>query len=78
MPRIRVSTTVDSILLATARARRPGVTTAVLIDAALVALIARERTAEIDASYERYDERPLSEPDEWGSIAAFRDGASRT
>ena len=33
------------------------------------------RRAEIDASYAAYDEHPLDEPDEWGSLAAWLDAA---
>jgi len=29
-------------------------------------------TAEIDASYAKYDEHPTDEPDEWGDLASFR------
>lgn len=76
MPRMRVSTTVDHDLLQEARARTPGMNDAALLDAALEALVARLRTAEVDAAYAAYDERPLDEPDEWGDLAAFRDAAS--
>jgi post-segregation antitoxin (ccd killing protein) len=76
MPRMRVSTTVDQDLLKEARARTPGLNDAALLDAALKALVARYRAAEIDAAYAAYDERPLDEPDEWGDLASFRDAAS--
>jgi hypothetical protein len=76
MPRIRVSTTVDSALLEHARRARSGLRDAALIDEALEALIARHRAAEVDASYEAYDRRPLAEPDEWGDLASFREGAA--
>jgi post-segregation antitoxin (ccd killing protein) len=76
MPRLRVSTTVDHDLLEEARARTPGLNDAALLDAALGALVARHRAAEIDAAYAAYDERPLDEPDEWGDLASFRDAAS--
>jgi hypothetical protein len=59
-----------------ARARTPGLNDAALLDAALKALVARYRAAEIDAAYAAYDERPLDEPDEWGDLASFRDAAS--
>lgn len=39
--------------------------------AALKALVARRRRAEIDAAYEAYDRHPLDEPDEWGDLASF-------
>lgn len=76
MPRVRVSTTVDHDLLAEARAHTPGLKDAALLDAALTALVARYRAADIDAAYAAYDERPLDEPDEWGDLASFRDAAS--
>jgi hypothetical protein len=76
MARTRLSTTVDADLLATARRARSGVTDAALIDAALEALLARHRAAEVDASYAAYDEHPLDEPDEWGDLASFRDAAA--
>ena len=76
MPRIRVSTTVDSTLLAHARRARSGLRDAALIDEALEALIARHRAAEVDASYAAYDRQPLAEPDQWGDLASFREGAA--
>jgi hypothetical protein len=76
MPRIRVSTTVDSALLERARRARSGLRDAALIDEALEALIARHRAAAVDASYAAYDRRPLEEPDEWGDLASFRDRAA--
>ena len=78
MARVRVSTTVDSDLLAGARAARAGVTDAALIDEALTALLARHRAAELDAAYTAYDEHPLDEPDAWGDLAAFRSAAGAT
>ena len=71
-----MSTTVDGGLLAEARARRKGLGDAALFDAALAALVAVHRAAEIDASYSAYDEHPLDEPDEWGDLASFRDAAA--
>ena len=76
MPRIRVSTTVDGQLLEQARFLRSGSTDAALLDEALAALLARNRSAEIDASYSAYDEHPLDEPDEWGDLASFREAAA--
>ena len=75
MGRTRLSTTVDAELLAGARRVRAGATDAVLIDAALEALLARHRAAEVDASYAAYDDHPLDEPDEWGDLASFRRAA---
>ncbi|OHU98594.1 Antitoxin MazE5 [Mycobacterium talmoniae] len=75
MARIRLSTTVDADLLGTARGLRSGVTDAVLIDEALAALLARHRSAELDASYTAYDEHPAEEPDAWGDLASWRRAA---
>lgn len=72
MSRIRLSTTVDAALLDRARSLRSGATNAALVDEALAALLARYRSAEVDASYAAYDEHPLDEPDEWGDLASFR------
>ena len=63
MSRIRLSTTVDADLLGSARSVRSGLTDAALIDEALAALLARHRSAEVDASYKVYDEHPPDEPD---------------
>jgi len=52
------------------------VTDAVLIDAALAALLARHRAAEVDAGYAAYDAHPLDEPDAWGDLASFRRAAA--
>ncbi len=76
MPRTRVSTTVDEALLAEARRVRSDSTDAALLDAALEALLARERAAELDAAYGAYDERPIDTKDEWGDLASFREGAA--
>ena len=65
MTRIRLSTTVDASLLEHARNVRSGTTDAALVDEALAALLARYRSAEVDASYAAYDKYPLDEPDEW-------------
>jgi antitoxin MazE5 len=75
MARTRISTTVDSELLANARRARSGLPDSVLIDEALVALLARQRTAEIDAAYAAYDKHPLDEQDEWGDLSSFRTAA---
>lgn len=78
MPRARVSTTVDSRLLDNARKARSDLNDAALLDAALEALLARERAAELDASYAVYDAIPLDQADEWGDLASFREAASRS
>lgn len=75
MARVRVSTTVDEGLLRQARALRDGTPDASLLDEALEALLARHRSAEIDASYAAYDEHPLDEADDWGDLASFREAA---
>jgi antitoxin MazE5 len=76
MSRIRVSTTVDSELLALARKTMGRTTDAALLDEALRALLARHRAVEIDAQYAAYDEHPLDEADEWGDLQSFREAAS--
>ncbi len=76
MNRIRLSTTVDPTLLAQARTLRSGATDAALVDEALAALLARYRSAEVDASYAVYDEHPLNEPDAWGDLESFRRAAA--
>lgn len=76
MNRARLSTTVNAELLADARKARSGATDAALIDEALEALLARHRSAEVDAGYAAYDEHPLDEPDEWGDLASFREAAA--
>jgi hypothetical protein len=76
MARIRVSTTVDATLLESARRVRSGTTDAALVDEALAALLARHRSAEVDASYAAYDDQPLDEPDEWGDLETFRRGVA--
>ncbi len=75
MARVRISTTVDEQLLATARRTRSELADAALIDEALSALLARHRTGEIDAAYAAYDRVPLDADDEWGSLASFRTAA---
>jgi hypothetical protein len=76
MSRVRVSTTVDGDLLGEARRLRSNVNDATLLDEALGALVARNRASEIDAKYVAYEEFPIDESDEWGSLAAFRAGAA--
>ena len=75
MNHIRLSTTVDAHLLASARRVRSGITDAALIDEALAALLARHRSAEVDAGYAAYDGRPADEPEEWGDLASWRRAA---
>ena len=65
----------DAHLLASARRVRSGITDAALIDEALAALLARHRSAEVDAGYAAYDEHPADEPDEWGDLASWRRAA---
>lgn len=79
MTRARLSTTVDARLLDLARDACAGATDAAMIDQALQALLARRRSAEIDARYAAaYDEHPLDEQDEWGDLASFREAAARS
>lgn len=78
MSRTRLSTTVDDDLLQAARRLRSGDTDAAMIDEALRALVARHRSAEVDASYAANDEQPLDGPDEWGDLASFREAAGRS
>jgi hypothetical protein len=75
MARVRISTTVDGQLLATARRTRSELPDAALIDEALAALLASNRTSEIDAAYVAYDRVPLDSDDEWGNLASFRTAA---
>jgi hypothetical protein len=76
MSRVRVSTTVDGGLLENARRLLSPLTDSALLDEALKALLARHRTAEVDASYAAYDDHPLEEPDDWGDLASFREAAA--
>lgn len=76
MARVRVSTTVDEDLLTRARRAHSSANDAGLLDAALEALLARQRAAEIDASYAAYDDHPLTTKDEWGDLSSFRDRAA--
>ena len=77
MGRMRISTTVDAELLASAR-MRSGLPDSELIDEALTALLARRRAAEIDAAYAAYDAHPLGEQDEWGDLGSFRAAAGES
>jgi post-segregation antitoxin (ccd killing protein) len=76
MARVRVSTTVDEQLLTRARRARSELADSALIDEALAALLARTRTAEIEAAYAAYDRFPLDTSDEWGDLASFRRAAA--
>lgn len=73
MSRHRISTTVDDDLLDRARLLRDWPNDATMMDAALEALVARHREAEIDAAYKAYERHPPDEPDEWGDLASFHD-----
>lgn len=75
MNRTRISTTVDTMLLAKARQARAGLPDSALVDEALAALLAQRREAELDAAYAAYDASPLDEPDAWGDLASFRAAA---
>ena len=76
MARVRVSTTVDERLLAEAREARSELSDSALIDEALSALVARNRSAAIDTAYAAYDRQPLDVRDEWGDLASFRRASS--
>lgn len=76
MSRVRISTTVDEATLAAARALGLG-NDAAVIDAALAALVAAHRRAEIDRSYEAYDRIPIDTPDEWGDLESFMQSVDR-
>lgn len=78
MGRVRVSTTVDEALLNDARRVGGDQPDSALLDAALRSFLQRHRAAEIDAQYRAYDERPLSEADDWGDLASFRATAAAT
>jgi hypothetical protein len=78
MPRVRVSTTVDEQLLASARRARAKLSDSALIDEALTALLARHRAGEIDAAYGAYDTVPLDASDEWGDLESFLKAASES
>lgn len=79
MTRARISTTVDSQLLAEARRIHGSSSDAELIGDALVALLAGHRAAEIDDAYAAaYASYPLEEPDEWGDLGSFREAAAAT
>ena len=68
----------DESLLQEARQLRSESNDAALLDEALAALLARHRSAQIDAAYSAYDAHPIDEPDEWGDLASFREAAGRS
>jgi len=79
MAKVRLSTTVDEVLLKRARRQLPrGATDARLLEEALKAFLAAHREAEIDASYAAYDAMPLSTPDAWGDLESWRKAAGRS
>lgn len=76
MSRTRISTTVDEELLTKVRSSRVGIPDSRLLDEAFDALLARERAAEINATYVAYDTSPIDQADEWGDLASFREAAA--
>lgn len=78
MARVRVSTTVDSDLLAQARSIHQGEKDASLIEAALRALLKEHLAGVVDAAYLwAYRQQPVEMRDEWGDLTAFLDAAAR-
>lgn len=75
MARVRVSTTVDSELLAEVRQLRSGLNDAALLDEALAALRLQHRRAAIDGAYSAYEQQPIDKADAWGDLASFADAA---
>lgn len=65
----------DSELLTSARGLGVSRNDASLIDEALRALLARHRSAELNAAYSAYDEHPIEERDAWGDLASWRASA---
>lgn len=79
MARVRVSTTVDADLLAQARRTRPGDNDSSVMEAALAALLAAHRRAEVDAAYSRaWQDRPIGQRDAWGDPEEFARAAAAT
>lgn len=76
MARTRVSTAIDANLLGAARQVFRGRSDAAMLDAAVAALVARHRLAEIDAAYTAYDEVPLDAPDAWGDLRSFSEATA--
>ncbi len=59
-----------------ASSAREGTPDSALLDEAFAALLSKHRAAEVDASYATYDEHPLTEVEEWGDLASFREAAA--
>ncbi len=78
MTRVRISTTVDRDLLGAAAGLHAWRNQSELIEAALEALLASRRNAEIDAKYRAYDVHPPKEPDEWGDLESFSEAVARS
>lgn len=78
MARVRISTTVDRDLLGAAAELHAWRNQSELIEAALEALLASRRSAEIDEKYRAYDAHPVKEPDEWGDLESFSKAAARS
>lgn len=78
MPRVRVSTTVDEVMLTEARRLHRDATDAAVLDEALRALLAQHRAGQIDAAYAAYDDQPIDQTDDWGDLASFREAAGAT
>jgi len=77
MGRTRITTTVDTGLLIRARRAHGGVSDARLIEDALAALLARRRSADVDAAYAAaYAAHPIDEADGWGDLDTFRRAAA--
>lgn len=78
MNRVRLSTTVDPDLLRAAREAHGAGTDASVVEAALRALLAANRRAEVDEQYRcAYTREPIGRPDEWGDLATWRARAGR-
>lgn len=78
MARTRITTTVDETILNKARSLNDGVNDATLIDQALNALIASNRTSEIDKTHSAYDEYPIDTEDDWVNLQSFREAAAKS
>jgi Arc/MetJ family transcription regulator len=78
MAKSRLSTTVDTELLASARALCPTCTDASMIEEALRSLLRDDRRAEIERrDRAAYAAHPFDEPDEWGDLASWGAAAGR-
>lgn len=79
MARVRISTTVDDVLLERARGLHRGRTDASLLEAALEAFLREHRGAQIDRAYaEAYERTPVDVRDDWGDLGRFLDAAAGT